>query len=231
MKYKILDYYRFADSTSNIGRMFPQIQTTEGPIGRTLLYLRERDRDILPSISDLSFDRFIIEKSAKKTDALSASMFSAQGYIFSKKLIELLQQFELPNYKIYRAIIQKKGTDIFYDNYYAFKIEKSMYRYLAFDSMEFIDVTDRRNHITNLKIGDVTEFEDLWYTQKRRFVLSEDSSYIFTDKFPSEIDVFGIGAINSYSTFISKRLREAFISNNITGLDFKDDIKLFQLDE
>ncbi len=227
MKEKVVDCYTLDEATSNIGRAYPQIQTGAGPIYTTFAYLQERERGVLPSSFNVSFDRLIIEKGAKKTDALSCAMFSSYGYIFSEKLIALLQQFELPTYKLFKAIIQKRGTDIFYENYYALMIEKKMYRYLAFDTMEFIDVTDR-NNINTIKIRNVDEFENLWYSQHRRLKLSEDSSYIFTDKFPGEIDFFGIGAINASPTFVSKRLRDALISHKITGLDFSEDIKLFQ---
>lgn len=223
-----LEYQILGNATTNIGRAFPQIQDYEGSISSTISFLRRGHRDALPYTDDLSFDRFIIEKSSKKTDLLSNASFDYYGLTISEKLISILKNYTIVPYKLYKAVIQKKGTGILYDGYYAFMIEKMMYRYLAFQCLEFRDVTDRNNKVT-LKIKDVSEFEHLRYVRRRIISLSSDQPYIFTNEFPSEIDLFAVGGINSYDIFVSKRLREGLAENKITGIAFGDEFKIFHL--
>lgn len=214
-----LNYFKGSDAIEGIGRAFPQIQTTEDnpPINAARQYLKFRDNDFLPEI-ELVFDRFIIEKSAKKTDNLSTSPFS-MGKIFSNKIISILIKYNLPPFKVYPALIQKRNTTELHEGYNFFMVEKLLYRYLSYSDYEFTDTTDLKNK-TPIRIKNFEEFKYLRYQKKRRIVnWIEDEDLIFNHEFPIDIDMFVVGIFNN-NYYFSERLVEEFLKEKVTGLEF-----------
>ena len=217
-----LNYYEVKDAIKGIGRAYPQIQTIQedSPIDDIRKYFRKIDTNYLPEV-ELVFDRFIMEKSAKLTDSMSEVVFGGDGRVFSDRIIHILSKFKIPPYKVYKALIQKRNTEELYKGYNFFMVEKLFYKYLSFNYYEFIDVTDLKNKIP-VSIKNLEEYEYLKFEKKRiiRIPSSYNNKFVFTSKFPIEIDLFVIGRFD-FTYYVSERLMTEFLEEKITGIDFE----------
>jgi len=216
-----LNFYKLESDVHSMGRVYPQIQqvSDEGTITLSRQILRNWDRENLIE-ENLLFDRFIIEKSAKKTDYLSSAPLS-MGRIFSNKIVRILSDFNLPRYRVYSAVIQKKGTDILYEGYYFFLLEKLMYCFLSYSEMIFSDDTEIGRYL-EVRIKDVEEYKEL-RDRKNRIINLADSNVniIFNNKFPQDVDLFAIGGIDCTTHFVSERLMNAFKEERVSGFLYK----------
>ncbi len=225
---KNIFFYRISHD-ANLMKIYPQIQTLDYKRPIKNIRRAELDNDdVLPLSDDYIFDRFIIEKRAKKTDILSTAPLG-DGLILSERIVSIVLQHNLPPHKVYPAIIQKRGTDVFYEGYYYFLFERSMYRHLSFADMKFHKVTfDERNQRIkeDIHIESLEEYLEA-RNQGIRIANANPNTYVFGHSFPLDIDIFGLGEFEGYVTYASERLKNALEEVNMTGIEFERKDTLF----
>ena len=103
------DFLEMTVSTENkiIGSKYPQTEYIDLDKAHSLKF---------ESLSNevLEFKKIELHKSAKLTDCISTSAFSAYAFLLSEKAIAILKKFNLGTYKIYPATVFHKGEQFEY---------------------------------------------------------------------------------------------------------------------
>ncbi len=121
---------------------------------------------------------------------------------------------------MYPAIIQKSGTDVFYEGYYYLLIEYSMYRHLSYADMKFHKNTfDEKNTLLkeDIHLERLDEYLEA-RAQGIRISNANPKNYIFGPSFPLDIDMFALGRFDS-RLYVSERLKNALEEVNMTGIE------------
>jgi antitoxin component YwqK of YwqJK toxin-antitoxin module len=168
----------------------------------------ENDKSYRPDIRD-----FVLRKSARLTDFLS---FNSNFFIVSKKVIDLLKNFKLPPNRQFECMIRQGDKK---------------YRYLVlFFFRDKYDYTDYSKSKFTLRFFDKKEKLATIFNTKENFEKELTQAYqwitnviYFDNKTKPGFDIF---KVNQYQKdyFISEELRRVFINNNLTGLDYLQNV-------
>lgn len=218
MKFNIIE---FSDVTVEIGNQYPQIQDMT----------KDYDFDALDSVHQLekyynslpdfhpNLDSFVLHKQSKITDFLSNGVVN-NGFLISKKVVDILSNFNIPEHKFYPAKILHNGKLI--EEYYWFQTAKNVKQFVDYKKSSFFIL---QNFSKNAGAIDIESEED--YVQKNMSIFMNDSSLciwaskiVFNDSFPSTLDWFSLSKFNS-NTFVSKEICQSLIGNNVTGIIIK----------
>lgn len=168
----------------------------------------EIDNSYIPNIQD-----FIIRKSSKLTDFLS---FNSDFFIVSEKVIKLLQDFNLPPNRQFESVVRQGDKKYTYIVLFFFK-----------DKYDFTDFTKSK---FTLRFFEKKEKWATIFKTKENFEKELSQAYqrftniiYYNSKSNPTFDIF---KVNKYQNdfFVSDKLRQAFIDNKVTGVDYLQNV-------
>ncbi|NOS92489.1 MAG: hypothetical protein HOP30_11240 [Cyclobacteriaceae bacterium] len=167
---------------------------------------------------------FNLQKKAKQTDVLSNAAINATGLLLSYKTKEILNRFNLINHKYYEVQINQKDEVVKY--YWLHLCEPEL-----INSIDYRKSTFYRTEFTfreeKINLSSYKEYENLKSIDKNAsFGIDLDEIYV-TEKFNTHLDLFTFLPFDD-KIYVSQRLKEALINENITGLKF-DEATTFHL--
>lgn len=212
------NFLRLSVSTDSkqIGRRFPQVEY----INLMFAHLLQFDELFKPP---LKFEKIELYKSSKLTDCISTAAISAHAFILSKKALNVFQQFELGNYKIYPATVYHKGTG---HEYGVLHFVNDLQPNLNFNESKFYVSNLLGGYEFDLHVDDIDDYEikrqkvknaemegtkKWWYLSLKYGVFEENS--ITSDLFT----VFS----SQTNPYVSKALGQAIVDNGLTGFDLE----------
>lgn len=108
-KANVVELWEVRNATKGIGRTFPQIQDRIGGDWETYPWIR---RWSLPSRP--RFGTLLLARGARFTDVLSAIWLSSRGFIVSKRVVKLLEEFNLGKHRVYPVPVKASGERVLY---------------------------------------------------------------------------------------------------------------------
>jgi hypothetical protein len=199
-----------------IGAAYPQTKDISLRAAHSLQF------DRLPK-ETISFGRIRIHRSSNLTDCISTAAISAHALILSKRAIEIFKQFDLGNHKIYPAKIIHKWKGHLYS-----------VLHFANDLQPYLDIPNSKFFVANILGGyefDINIRNEIDYDIKRKEV--DCGQYPGTEKWWSVRlklgvvkngtaipDIFTILS-SSTRTYISDRLANAILENELTGFEIE----------
>lgn len=222
-----MSYYTLetACSTFETGPVFPQIQKLKSGYNdkkpnSIYSYLKKSVDDFSEETPDL--DGFIMHPRAKPTDFLSNSI-TKPGFFVSQKVKTIFENHNLIPHRFYPAIVTLKKKSI--SNYF--------WAHMIADFTGFIDYPNscffiyKHYHLDDGEIN-IDSLDD--YFSKRSQLQIDNPNINITiwakkiwlrpSFFSKELDLFKIGLFDS-NFYISHKLRNALIDNNVTGCDIQ----------
>ena len=215
-----MDIYKFSHSKNLkvIGRKYPQIITYESGYDYTaqysISYLNNKggwkQKGLKPPV-------FILSKSAKKTDLLSATGLTLYSFIWSIKFYEFINSFRLPPHITFPLNIQFKGK--YLSNYILFHLCQTSEELIDFSKSKFC-VAERIDKQFDIEIKSLHDYDE----KKNNY----ESKSIFDPKIYAEkleirentnFDLFGIGRLFS-GIYVNEDLKLAIEKEGLTGIDF-----------
>lgn len=209
------DYLNFRDSTeiSETGGSYPQVlPANEYDIDSESSILNIADLETKPGYK-LKVPDFILSKSSKLTDVLG---FNGDFFIISPKVTGILKNFKLPPNEQFDCMVRQG------DKRYPYLI-------LFFYRNKY-DYTDYRKSKFTLRFRKKKEKLKAIFTTKKNFEKEAgEAIQLFTNLIyfdTSNKNNFDIFKVNKYQNefFISEKMRKVFIDNNVTGIDYLDNI-------
>ncbi len=183
----------------------------------------EEKKDVLitPSI-----DCYTLSLRSKVTNALSTVCLNP---FFDKKTIDIISQYNIGNHQIFQSKVLR--NKIYYDYYYLY-LKENVLNHIDLKKSVFIKQDAWDNYETYTDIFSIKELDNLrdklyHNPSGTRFFL--DSYKIFFKKsFNNYLDMFDMPDIDLISrTYISQRLKEHLVRENITGLTFTEATNLY----
>lgn len=162
----------------------------------------------------------VLDKRAKLTDILSTDILSF-GFIVSKKLKDVLVDFNLPTHKFYACSVFFKGIE--YEYYWFHFVTNEFMNWVNEEESNLkirplnIEHRDEVTGIINLKLSNEERLNQLRQIPLGNGVFWETLK--FKKRFP-KFDIFNTNELGNM-TLISNDLLNALIDNKITGYRIK----------
>ena len=175
--------------------------------------------------------QLFLEPTAKWTDVLSAST-TYDLFLVNAKALEVFKQFNLGNVRYYNATVTDKKTETRNFTYVFFC------NHLTLDDIDF---SRSECHLVDMISQPIRELEvidkeDFWAKQK----LAQDGALPDSEQFSKiaigkiqlqaghapKVDLFGLSQIGT-TKYASTALRDALVDARVTGLEFKQNTRLF----
>tara|TARA_B100000674_G_C37661474_1_gene832699 strand:- start:29 stop:793 length:765 start_codon:yes stop_codon:yes gene_type:complete len=167
--------------------------------------------EVLPEIGDMQ-----LYKSAKPTDFITGSFLEQYGLIISKQAMEILETFNLGEFKCFPlGIIHKKKT---YNNYFFIKFHFNYSPFINYKESEFFVQTEMVDPNSKVKI-DLNSQEEVSNKNKeliKKFNIVRSSLIYLNSNFP-QIDLFKLRKFGQHKLIISKHLAEAL--KGLSGIE------------
>lgn len=205
-------------NSKDIGTTYPQVQKMSHEYNYkaddSVYELSKKTQEFPENEPNLNY--FVVHNKAILTDLLSVSMVYG-GFLISKKLKILLENFNLANHKFYPAKVYYKRD--YYDYYWIHIISKLSDAVDYKNSVFFIYL----NYSQHLEYIDIFSLEDLYlkrnkikekYAGKTVTIWAEKIS--LNKNFVTKLDLFDIGVFDS-DYYVSEILKNAIEKNKITG--------------
>ena len=211
----------YSSDEKEIGRTYPQIQTSEGGWWDVLDSLSVYGQITFgksPTITP-TFGTLILENSAKRTDFLSAAQFSHHGFIMSLKAKSIFEKYNLGKHWFFPVDVKHKN--VIYQ-YYVFHTNNSQLNLFDLSGSEF----EFRHSVNGERIVEkvVIKSEKSLLEKIESYRNSEEGIWTFQATSlnfkPNSNSVFDLIAdrnINIFS-YISTSLKNELFQNNITGI-------------
>jgi len=217
--------YQLKNSTEKIGRGgYPQSQEIILEPGKTVKdsnFIWQIDKSEFPSFSP-NTGTLKLMNGSKVTDFISAATIS-WGFIISKKVKKILENFSLPPIRFYKCPIIHKGKII--ENYFLMHLICDLTDKIDFRSSDFYidDFGDFKEHV---EIDDLNDFNTkiVELNKESNFLEIKASKLRFDKDYILDIDIFQIESISN-KTFITKRINDRFIEEKVTGIDILESRK------
>jgi hypothetical protein len=212
-------YYRLSFSVEKdiIGTEYPQIQNTSG------ILFDESEHSIKKVLPYQEFsgspvlNHFELHKSAKLTDVLSNSMLG-HGLLMNNRLKTLLQDFNVQAHYYFQALVKKKSNQEQYSDYGWLVFNNSLGHLLDY----------RKSTFSLIKLGGEVVKDKLTFEGRAEFEVLKGGllwnqwikgeELILHPEF--NFDLFNIG-VGSVKTYVSERLYQAILNQEITGVNLK----------
>lgn len=214
MEYFII---RPAVDTKETGPEYPQLDTfnhIDNTKERPILVANKTPVGELPP-DDLNFDYFEIKKKkVKLTDIMSSSFI--KGFVVSTKFKKILETCNVDKHKFYPIKIKRNNEWI--TDYYYLHIASNLRNYIDYRKSKFYVGTLLGKE--KYELENIDSYEDLI----RKNISADkgeliEAKYLYlSSNFPFQLDLFKTNTFN-YSVFISGRLKDKIIENNLTGID------------
>jgi len=216
--------FKTSANTKVIGRRFPQISDISDA--------NNYDRDAPNSIfkanlwGEVSFDlnipSFILHGHAKRTDLVSNGGFHSHFMLFSKRLKELIETFNLPRTQTFATKVLARKSEY---EYFIFYLPAINYELIDFEQSTFC-LADwrRRKKVKQIGINNLGEFQG--WVKKYPYLVKWNPTglnvvaekLVFNAK-KNPFDMFRfLGPVNGY--FVSERLKDAIEEAGCTGMEF-----------
>jgi hypothetical protein len=229
-----MQYYLFTEAcaTKETGPISPQIQKwkpgyKDDKADSYYSYYDASDRGCTFPDFAPDMDALVMHGKAKPTDLVSSGL--SIGFIISKKLKALFEQFNFPAHRFYPTKIIHKKTEV--DEYFLMHIASKYYE----DYLDFVDYSKSLfliagiaksdpHHITlNSKRDYLDKANQLQNDAltKKVFHSIYAEKICFNTNFDESLDCFKAPFGVRY--YISQRLKDALIENNITGCYIHND--------
>ncbi|MBL0077776.1 MAG: hypothetical protein KBA13_11620 [Chitinophagales bacterium] len=149
------------------------------------------------------------------TDFISSGFIGITNAIFTDRVVQLLKNFNTLNTQIVNIKILYKN--LIYDNYKIVHFTESLLPKVNFDKSEFYNSMTLDPILIKNYDDFITKRNDLVKKYEQPFL----QKIIIDKKHIEGLDYFTIGD-SSFDLIVSERLKQALISNKITGVDFKE---------
>ncbi|OWW23126.1 hypothetical protein B4Q04_22260 [Zobellia sp. OII3] len=211
----------YSSDEKEIGKTYPQIQTSEGGWWDVLDSLSVYGQITFgksPTITP-PFGTLILENMAKRTDFLSAAQFSHHGFIMSLKAKMIFEKYKLGKHWFFPVDVKHKN--VIYQ-YYVFHTNNSQLNLFDLSKSEF----EFRQRVNGGRTVDkvVIKSEKSLLEKIESYRNSEKGIWTFQASLlhfkPNLNNVFDLIAdrnINIFS-YISTNLKTELLQNNITGI-------------
>ncbi len=216
MKYFILSN---ATDEKEIGKIYPQCKGV--PKGYTFDWYDESN-----SMTKLTNDEFPkekpalvfeLDKKAKLTDAISPNNISARGFLVSEKVKNLLNDFNIQEYKIYPATLFANKQML---NYYWFHPIKNDFVGIDFKNSEFIETNLMRHKVKNVNVDSIEDYNKCRQNKQKKFNLIIAEKLVLKQEY-KQLDISLFPLIHQY-LIVSKKFIETLQKNSITGFKYKE---------
>lgn len=219
-----MNYYIFepAVDTPETGSVYPQVHKMAPGYNfkaENSVHALSRARKEFPDYTP-NLDYFIVDGRAKLTDLLSISVMYG-GFLISKNLKELFQQFNLPLHRFYPAkVLHKK---VFHD-YYWMHIICDMTDFVDYPNSKFFIYYNYFHDLGDIKINSKV---DLFQKETELIANNEGKTVTIWSKritlnslFDKTLDLFEVGNFDS-KYYVSERLKSAVEKEKLTGISIK----------
>jgi hypothetical protein len=182
---------------------------------------------------ELDFGKVTLYKNVQPTDLISGmeGNMGDQGWVVSKKLLEILQSFNIGKYQTYSIGVKSKNNysnDYVYLHYYAFADEFVDYTQSKFykqagmwnyESRTLISIPSfpaikETENLLNEGI-DIDNFDNRVHIRPKEIFLKENT-----------LDLFKFDTLKIIECFMSDKLRQTLLQENITGLEISQTTKV-----
>ena len=218
-----MNYYKLNHSLdkNEIGSQFPQIQKmTKGynydspnsvhSLSRYLFKFPDFEPDL---------NSFVLHRSAKLTDLLSAAVISACGLLISEKLMNLFIKFTIVPMRLYEAsVIEKNKTE---RRYYWMHIAGYNFSEKVDYSNSTFSVDNFGTKLEDIKVeslSDLLKKENYMREKYKTRFIKIKGDRIILDYSVSKYSLFSINGFD-FDYYISEELRDAIFANSCTGIN------------
>jgi hypothetical protein len=207
-----------------IGKTYPQIQTSEGGWWDVLDSLSVYGQITFgksPTITP-PFGTLILENKAIRTDFLSAAQFSHHGFIMSSKAKLIFEKYSLGKHWFFPVNVKHKNNIY---QYYVFHTNNSQLNLfdLSKSEYEFRQRVSGELNIQKIIIKSeksLLQKKESFKNSKEGFWTLNASSICLKPNSRNVFDLIGDRNINVH-TYISNKLRTELLENNISGINIK----------
>lgn len=209
-----------ASDTEETGHIYPQVQKMKpgyNDKASNSVYALSKAYQHFPDFEP-DLDYFIVHSHAKLTDLLSVAPVHG-GFLISKKLKEVFEQFNIVSHKFYPAKVQHKKN--FYE-YYWMHIICDFTNKVDYVKSTFIIYYNYAHDLGNIEIKNKSDLllkkEKVKQDNPEKTVTIWAKQIQLTQDFDLSLDLFEIGMFDA-NYYISAPLKGALIENKITGCD------------
>ena len=181
------------------------------------LYFLERDEDGKLPEETHRFDLYRL--SGKKTNILSQINFFQP--LMDQKALDLFLKFNLGEYQVIPSnILYRKNFVEYYFLFYFSRVTK----FINFPKSEFKIIIPGVKNEDYPTVNSLDEFNEIQHRIKKKYTIAwlEPKKIVFTNKFPINLDLFRIPAIDYGMFFVSEDLKNAIEAESLTGLEFEE---------
>ncbi len=219
-------FFEIKESSDNkkIGRQYPQVDSINLTLAHSITYHQMPRRN-------LKFDEIELYKSAKLTDIISSGAICADGLLLSEKILKIFKNYKLGKHKVFKAKVSHKGEKYDYGYLQIMNdlkncIDYKMSSFYVTDMLgkpvsdfEINDIQEYEKMGKKIHSGEITEFKEYSYLKIKSAFFKNNSQ--IPDFFT--LDPCGI------TLFISKRLRDELVNNNISGSEIRPTNKIITI--
>lgn len=209
-----------SSNTDVIGNDFPQCtKMTKGYDydAPNSVHKLDRHRRSFPDFTP-NLHSFVLNRTAKLTDIVSAAVISGCGFLVSEKVKSIVERFETIPVKFYQAkLIHRQKS---YDYYWMHLVSHDFSQLIDYPRSEFEAVYLG----TQLETFQVNSFDEL-LMKKAEFVQLQHGSYVdvrgLSLRINKSIAKYSILSLLGFDFRFHLRqdLKEEFLNNNCSGLD------------
>lgn len=161
------------------------------------------------------FSALAPETKAKMTDYISCAYINPySGLLVNSKLKELLQKHELPPHKFYEFSITDRNGNSYNYNWMHFLSPKYAEEWINLRKSKFILQPDK----IAININSPSDYAEKKSKLKGHQYIQAELASLYKQPY---FDLFQIG-FGDFAIYISERLKESFINNNISGIDITE---------
>lgn len=171
---------------------------------------------------NLKVGRLLVDGRTNTTDVLSSVYFNSfLGLLMSSKLLNILLNFKLIEYRVFDIPVVHRGNNALYHYLYfgRYTSPSIVFEHTFFKECNTIG---RRLSDLNLNFKNLKEFESYRAeAEKRDKPIYVKPNHITIDSKKIEHDVFQIG-VGFYYNIINEKVRESLLSKGLTGFKIKE---------
>ena len=171
---------------------------------------------------------FNLVKGTKLTDVLSTVSISASGFIISKRLRTLMENYKLERHEFIPVDIISKDQTY---NYY-------FLHFYGLDMVHCLDYQQSIFHITEFDIEDLGTMKFDSYESYQKYMKENNKDYSITTHLEhlvlkeeyNDYDLFSFPLFHN-EIFVSERLKQCLEDNHITGFSFEEKYQMVKPSE